>query len=659
MHKLLLGSPRWLALFLGMGLLIGSGLMAGCRRGEKPTEAPVALPAGQPDAAASDQRTAMQVADDRSETNRIREADEDSAPPAAESEATSSANAELDQPADAEPADETNATQDAGTAEQLGPQPTWSTLRLVLLAPGGPRLVDLRVNVAGRDLADGFANATQSLAEELDFRFDSPISWEALLEKPLVKSGWLGNLVPSAEQRAELLAMYDHENVGTVDRAEFDAFLTRGLTRRSHLRLVHARATAAPLMRSNSPWGELDQDEDGELSEQELSRTGDALMHFDFDGDGIITESELRSNSEAMRGPMNMSRSSGLLDVTHVLTPEAKSNTTLERAVHEHYSFTETLSRETFFGWDDQRWKQLDREAKGEIVRRDLEPLRDMPADAQLNVALPSSLELSDSESSPQPEGAPDEEGDASLGEPVSEGSVVSVASESKGDQKQIVWTAGPSGGRLSLPGCVVLVQVADDHSPEARRLALERFSQAAEDKQLAAAITVRLELKEGAWQLLAEQGSQGPSRAWRWTAAPRHFHVAATWTVVEQPWFELVDANGDRRLTGLELSDFHAFAGRWDRNFNGRLEEEELPLVISVRIAREDNRLAGFLPGGTSEKKGVTNTPQGPSWFTGMDYNSDGELTHAEFLGEDTAFEALDANGDGIIDVREVYAPH
>ncbi|MGN6544349.1 MAG: hypothetical protein ACTHK7_04825 [Aureliella sp.] len=650
MYRLLHRAPPFAALFLCTGLLISAALLAGCRRGEKPAEAPVAGPADQPSTA--------QVAD-RSEANQKREADEDSAPPAAESEATGSANAELDQPDAAEPASESAATQETDAELKTGPQPTWSTLRLVLLAPGGPRLVELRVNVAGRDLAEGFADATESLAEELDFRFDSPISWDALLEKPLVRSGWLGNLVPSFEQRAELLAMYDQDNVGMVDRVEFAAFLTRGLTRRSHLRLVHARATAAPLMRSNSPWGELDQDEDGELSEQELSRTGDALMHFDFDGDGIITESELRSNSEAMRGPMNMSRSSGLLDVTHVLTPDAKSNITLERAVHEHYSFTETLSRETFFGWDDQRWKQIDREAKGEIVRRDLESLCDMPADAQLNVALPSSLELSDSGNSPQPEGPPDESVDGSLGEPVSQGSVVSVASESKGDKKQIVWTAGPSGGRLLLPGCVVLVQVSDDHSPEARGLAMERFSQAADDKQLAAAITNRLELKESAWQLLAEQGSQGPSRAWRWTAAPRHFHVTATWTAVEHPWFELVDANGDRRLTGLELSDFHASAGRWDRNFNGRLEEEELPLVISMRIAREDNRFAGFLPGGTNVKKGVTNAPQGPSWFTGMDYNSDGELTHAEFLGEDTAFEALDANRDGIIDVREVYAPH
>lgn len=521
------------------------------------------------------------------------------------------------------------------------PEASWSTQRLVLLAPGGPRAIDLRLNVHGNDLAAGLAKATDWLADELELDLSAPVAWEALLEKPLVQSGWFGNLVPSTEQRAELLAMYDKENVGTVDTSEFQAFVTRGLSRRDHIRLVQGRAEA-PLMRSESPWGPLDQDEDGQLSQQELSGVRDALLHYDFDGDAIISDRELRSSNEAMADAMNRARSSGLLDLTSVLMSDPKQPSALERAVLEHYTFADTIPRELFFGWKERRWKEFDPDGDQEIAQRDLAPLHDALADARVDIVLPDSLIATEEAT---------EEG--------AEFSITSNSPHDQGDVTQALWTAGPRGGRLLLPGCVVLIQVRDDHNWQARRLTCQQFARALDEAQLATAVAGRFELKENAWDLLRELGADNATLAWQWLASSRHFHVSVSWTTVDTPWFELLDNNADRRLTAGELLEFSETAKRWDRNSDGKLQEEERPLVVSLTVAREDSRVANFAPGGTNTEKGGRTGDSAPSWFTGMDYNLDGELTHAEFLGEDSAFGALDADGDGIIDVREVYAPH
>ncbi len=82
-------------------------------------------------------------------------------------------------------------------------------------------------------------------------------------------SGWLGNLVATAEQRDQLINLYDTDKNSRVESPEFRAFITRGLSRGVPLRLSTG-AEIPPLIEGESPWGPLDKNQDGQLDQAEI-----------------------------------------------------------------------------------------------------------------------------------------------------------------------------------------------------------------------------------------------------------------------------------------------------------------------------------------------------------------------------------------------------
>ncbi len=175
--------------------------------------------------------------------------------------------------------------------------PTWTTQRMVIMGRGGPRFFKLDVNVGGRALELNAQTRMDALASELELSFNEPIEWNVLLDKPLVASGWLGNLVPNMDQREQLRGLYDANKDGKVNELEFRAFVTRGLSRSPLLKLS-SKPSTSPQLPGTSEWGPIDLDASGELTLEELERTAATMLRYDFDADRILTPQEIRSATD-------------------------------------------------------------------------------------------------------------------------------------------------------------------------------------------------------------------------------------------------------------------------------------------------------------------------------------------------------------------------
>lgn len=138
---------------------------------------------------------------------------------------------------------------------------------------------------------------------------------------------------------------------------------------------------------------------------------------------------------------------------------------------------------------------------------------------------------------------------------------------------------------------------------------------------------------------------------------------VALTPAVQTPTLFQLLDDNRDGRLSVRELRT------AWDRlsvleppGPDGRVEAITkaaiLPTTV-LRLGRPAERFAVFLSPDVSASAGpVPKGPQaGPLWFRKMDRNADGDVSRAEFVGTRAEFDALDADRDGLISLREAEA--
>lgn len=542
---------------------------------------------------------------------------------------------------------------------------TWTSQRLFVLAEGGPRIVELHAAVDGVDLAAGLAATANELARGLAIDWTAPPKWSWLLEQPLVQSGWLGNLVPESDQQGQLLSLYDTDADGQVSEPEFRAFLTRGLSRADQLRVGHRRDDATEI-RSSSPWGPLDEDADGQLSADERAAASRVLARFDFDGDRIVTAAEVRSTNASV-GSMPMMSSTGMLEPNKLIAFDAERPKASIEALFENYTFTEAIPRETLSGWSEQRFRDLDADSDGQISKKELAALAKHAPDASLEVNFPNSLLDADQPADVRPAG--DSPGDKA------------------NHRKPIAWIEGTLGGRLELPECVVIVRVNDDHAPSKRAAFLRSVQRAAVDPQLAMMFSRSFELKPNAFELLrnppqpepeADSDEQQPAdpgttdsendesanrpiepaaatAAWHWAAAPRDWHLSVTWRVPEAAWFELLDRSGDGRIVESEINQFAATCRHLDHDENGIIDANELPLLLVLTVDREDRRTSFLTAGGMPSEKRGGNTLPAPAWFSGMDYNSDGEITRAEFLGEASDFSALDLDSNGTIEASEL----
>jgi Ca2+-binding EF-hand superfamily protein len=516
-------------------------------------------------------------------------------------------------------------------------QGNWTTRRLVVMGDSGPLVIDLSLSIGLQSLQGASDAAVATVAETIFSDLEKPVTWDALLEHPLVRSGWLGNLIPEDEQRDTLIRMYDTQADSMVDAAELAAFLSRGLARNDPLQISDAGVEPNANM-NQSPWGAADSNKDYALDTNELAELATAIRKFDYNGDNIVALQELSSMASKAAPETSMTRNAMLSTTTLMQIEESDSQDSqaADRArrkfatdLLKHYTFLAELPREQWPCWTDQAWAKLDADDSQSLSRVEIEQLATMAPDAEVFIRFPSL----------------DEESTAANFQMRTELSVPMAA-----------WHSSESGGQLATPTTAILVQLRDAFSTVARSQLRQQLAQALKAPQLKAFIQSRFQLQEDAFDLLDSNQDEKLSdeefnTAWQWLSVRQGTRLSARWMVASTPWFGLADSDGDQRLSELEIANLAERIAKLDRNTDGLVTPNELPLIAKMEVSRADGRLAS--PAGMPQPR--SEIPDG-DWFSAMDTNRDGYLSYREFLGDRDDFERMDTNKDGFVSPSEVY---
>ncbi len=604
-------------------------------------------------------------------------ADDDNvaATPAATTPDTATAN-NLDDGAPREQASSSAVDQvdEVAQAEQLRRQleaSDWTRRRLVALAPGGPVVMELAVSIGTLSLQEANRQLTAALAEEVFQGLEEPVQWNDLLDQPLIQSGWLGNLIADEDQVDQLVGMYDVQRDDVVTLDELGAFLSRGLARNASL-IVDDIGAAPDSAVNQSPWGRTDLNQDHTLDESELSELSGTVMQFDFNGDTIVSAQEInQAQGDQMAGD-SMSRST-MLETSTLATAEDleakdpeemnKAVRQLARTVLQHYTFLDGIPRQQWSSWPDSRWELLDANQDQLLQGRELDQLATLPVDVQIYLRFPA-------QKLPDPDGR---EKDSAT----TDGTVAMNVREQAAqvdeapndayqmwawgaeDGQQFNWQVTPGGGRIDVGGCSLDIAVQDAFSGDGPRMLKQQLSAALKEPQLQAFFRNQLQLQDDSFELLDADGNEQLDdkefdRVWRWLSSRQSSRLLGRWMTSARPWFQLMDADGDRRLTPVEVAQVSADLRRLDANQDDQLTPNEMPLMVQFEINRTDRRLQ---PGLLAQLSGdEEETAVDGDWFSAMDTNRDGFVSGVEFLGDTDDFDLIDANKDGFLERSEVY---
>ena len=121
---------------------------------------------------------------------------------------------------------------------------------------------------------------------------------------------------------------------------------------------------------------------------------------------------------------------------------------------------------------------------------------------------------------------------------------------------------------------------------------------------------------------------------------------------------FPFLDADGDGRLSLREMKT--AWARLEPLAKDGKVTQTDIPRSLRI-IVRQGQLTDNILPVPVATGRGSPTRPanraSAPDWFRKMDKNNDGDISPREWLGTDEEFEAIDADGDGLISAAEAIA--
>ncbi len=492
--------------------------------------------------------------------------------------------------------------------------------RFLFFTPRGPLIVELVIAIDGAP----YKSVTDGLIDRLLETADgAPLTWE----QGLYDVRFLGlrmNQPPAEDMDLEAqIAQWDANTNGTVEADEVRAYIGGPMNAAN----ADQDAVGATLTNDESAtrsvldrwWRVMDTDRNGRLAPEEAAAVRNTLVQYDTDDDEVVylrdvLPSQLSGNTRRETPPMLAQH------LTELTNWNSVSYQFDERYLHEG-----ELSAASF-PLDPDLFGLLDLNGDEFLRNSEIARLAEIAPHLIINVNFGTS--------------------------PHREPGLVVLSSLSQVTPNP--QEKSSNRARFDISGARLMFRSADAGGSESTQRAAEQF--------------IRRLDANGDGYLDAEEASGSPLStgerfsildaddnemlvadelltALTWSQAARLTDVTIGIRSEEHSAFTALDTNGDGRLTSREQQSAEQNLMALDTNADGIVRYSELPSTIAVEIRRAD--------GSATDESGDA----GPSWFTSMDTNDDGDISRREFLGSDEQFEMLDANEDGLIDQREAEA--
>jgi Ca2+-binding EF-hand superfamily protein len=505
----------------------------------------------------------------------------------------------------------------------------------LLLTETGPLVLRLRLVVDGQPAATVRQRYLDALFADLDRDGDGFLSRTEAARIPTAAflEAFLQGGVPEAKGNVAPFTDLDTDGDGRISRQEFDAWYRRaGL---DHLRVVSVPSDPISEALTDVLFRLLDRNGDGRLSRAELQQAVQSLRVADFDGNEWITREELLLLRSRTPGPGQKASSELVL----LPRPAGDDPRPWVQALLTRYDRNgDGRLSPGESGLDAKTFADLDRDGDGQLDATELAAFCRRAPDLELLVRLETRRRSpTDGQREPRISVDPPDR-------PLPPG--VAVSRTPSGDLRL-------TAGRIELD-----LQVADGPDPGVRTLhqfIRQQFQAAdADGRGVLTRRQAEGDLLPSLFDLVERDAEDRLTEQGLSSFLDLHARGAVsftTLTMVSQRvcLFDLLDADGDGRLSLRELATAWDRLRPYDAAGAGQLSRADLPQRVRLRLTQGK---AGALPPGKKEIQPLA--PRGPEWFRKMDRNGDGYRSRRAWLGSEELFRRLDTDGDGLISPEE-----
>jgi Ca2+-binding EF-hand superfamily protein len=535
---------------------------------------------------------------------------------------------------------------------------------VVVLAPGRPVRVRLTVRAEGKPLAEAFRDKLRAAFDYFDRDRDGALGPKELGHvfsdlglRQMLQNGFYQ---PTPGDRPGLDRV-DADKDGRVDFAEFVAYY-RGSAASLFRTFPAQDENPAGAAATEALFKLMDADGDGKLTRAEVRAVEGLLASRDADEDECLSLNELLpSQFDSRRGAVEvqLARAQGAAAgqargvaarTVFAYEPGRIPGTLTQQVIKKYDADGDFDLTPAEVGFDGGTFARLDRDGNGKLDGEELDAWRTGPADLEVSLSLaPRAADCAARVTT-------DREEVAARGfnlRQVEPGRAVVRT----GRQPIEFWAAG------SVPGY---------QQPPLKTQYQSLFTQAAGgkghvvEKDLTGPNAVQFQFLRTLFEPMDADADGKLTRAefdayFDLQDSFRNVTLAVTPAVQTPTLFQLLDENRDGKLGVRELRT------AWDRLIalepgGGEVVTRAAILPsVSLRLTRPLERAYAaeqvqVIARGQNPNQ-VAVPQQGPVWFRRMDRNADGDVSRSEFLGTKAEFDAIDADGDGLVSLSEAEA--